>query len=238
MGEGAWSNEERAALRKQVIAERKAMDSYARLFKSDSICERLLQSLDLTLTLSGVQPAEFIVGVYSAFPEEVQLDAFIRGAYERGVRVAFPVMVRDAHGLAGCCQQTMELREVSTEAYVRAREILVQHGGSLTFGEEPDPALDTTGCSFLVRPLKRYGHDDAELADNPYVFADELGMLVCPCVAFDEDGNRLGYGGGNYDRYLTQIHPGCRVVGVAFAEQQVPQIPAEEHDIPIPFVAL
>ena len=71
-------------------------------------------------------------------------------------------------------------------------------------------------------------------------------MIVVPVVGFDSQGNRLGYGAGNYDRYLTQISKEatnnqgiiCRVVGVAFAEQQVEDVPTEEHDIPLAVVAL
>ena len=63
-------------------------------------------------------------------------------------------------------------------------------------------------------------------------------MIVVPAVAFDKHGNRLGYGGGNYDRYLTQISSDCRKIGVAFTGQQVDSIPAESHDIPLPILSI
>lgn len=49
---------------------------------------------------------------------------------------------------------------------------------------------------------------------------------------------RLGYGGGNYDRYLTQIQDGTRIAAVAFAEQEVNEVPIEAHDIRVPIIAL
>lgn len=185
-------------------------------------------------------PRSFKLGVYSAFSDEVDLDQLIQGAYERGVDVSFPCMMHDAHGLAGACEQTMEFRSISKSDYLASREALGTGGSTrktaLVEGE--------VGVPFLLHPLRRYYHDSPELAAMPCVAADELDMLVCPCVAFDAQGNRLGYGAGNYDRYLSQLlapgahefTAGVQIVGVAFAEQQVPSIPVEEHDIPLPFV--
>ena len=41
---------------------------------------------------------------------------------------------------------------------------------------------------------------------------------------------RLGYGGGYYDRLLPCLRPDCLRIGVAFDEQLLAEIPAEEHD--------
>lgn len=66
---------------------------------------------------------------------------------------------------------------------------------------------------------------------------DRLDVLVTPLVAFDEQGQRLGMGGGFYDRTLQnwQRH-GLWPVGLAHDCQQVPALPAEEWDIPLPAV--
>ena len=92
--------------------------------------------------------------------------------------------------------------------------------------------------SFLANPLKTYYHHDLSLVDFPYVRARDLTMIVVPLVAYDKYGNRLGYGGGNYDRYLTQIQDGTRIAAVAFAEQEVNEVPVETHDIRVPIIAL
>jgi 5-formyltetrahydrofolate cyclo-ligase len=44
-----------------------------------------------------------------------------------------------------------------------------------------------------------------------------------PVVAFDEDKNRVGYGGGVYDRYLS-THNVIKKIGVAYEEQKVDKI--------------
>lgn len=65
----------------------------------------------------------------------------------------------------------------------------------------------------------------------------ELDVLITPLVAFDEQGQRLGMGGGFYDRTLQnwQQH-GIRPVGYAHDCQLVERLPVEEWDIPLPAV--
>lgn len=48
-------------------------------------------------------------------------------------------------------------------------------------------------------------------------------IMVMPVVAFDEDINRVGYGGGVYDRYLS-THNVIKKIGVAYEEQKVDKI--------------
>lgn len=55
-------------------------------------------------------------------------------------------------------------------------------------------------------------------------------LVVTPLVAFDARGYRLGQGGGFYDRTFAVLPDAVRV-GLAFAGQEVDQLPAEAHDI-------
>ncbi|WP_426447469.1 5-formyltetrahydrofolate cyclo-ligase [Siccibacter colletis] len=66
---------------------------------------------------------------------------------------------------------------------------------------------------------------------------ERLDVLVTPLVAFDTQGQRLGMGGGFYDRTLQnwQQH-GLQPVGYAHDCQQVDALPSEEWDIPLPAV--
>lgn len=57
-----------------------------------------------------------------------------------------------------------------------------------------------------------------------------IDAVLVPAVAFDVRGMRLGYGGGYYDRLLPILRPDCLRIGVAFDEQLLAEIPAEEHD--------
>ncbi|MRS14283.1 5-formyltetrahydrofolate cyclo-ligase [Enterobacteriaceae bacterium RIT691] len=65
----------------------------------------------------------------------------------------------------------------------------------------------------------------------------ELDVLITPLVAFDINGQRLGMGGGFYDRTLQNWQQyGVQPVGYAHDCQQVEQLPVEKWDIPLPAV--
>jgi len=54
-----------------------------------------------------------------------------------------------------------------------------------------------------------------------------------PLLGFDKRGTRLGYGGGYYDRTLERLGKRPRLVGIAFAAQEIEDIPREAHDVPL-----
>ncbi len=70
--------------------------------------------------------------------------------------------------------------------------------------------------------------DDSVLFDGPI----EKSLVVVPGVAFDKRGNRIGYKGGYYDRFLSRFS-GIRTVALAFNEQLVDDVPSDVHDISI-----
>ena len=57
-------------------------------------------------------------------------------------------------------------------------------------------------------------------------------IFLIPLVGFDRQLNRLGYGGGYYDRYLTKVQNKYRIIkiGVGFSSQQIKNIPINKHD--------
>jgi len=63
----------------------------------------------------------------------------------------------------------------------------------------------------------------------------EPGILLVPLLAFDESGNRLGYGAGHYDRTLAALRARGRVlaVGLAFEAQRAPRVPVGPRDQPL-----
>lgn len=60
--------------------------------------------------------------------------------------------------------------------------------------------------------------------------AERIEVAVIPLVGFDRKGNRIGYGAGYYDRFLQKNRQMMKI-GVAFACQEVPIVPAEPFDI-------
>lgn len=58
----------------------------------------------------------------------------------------------------------------------------------------------------------------------------ECEVAIVPLLAADEGGNRLGYGGGYYDRYIAS-HPNIMRVGICYEGQVVSRLPAEDTDM-------
>lgn len=59
--------------------------------------------------------------------------------------------------------------------------------------------------------------------------ASDVKAVIIPMLAFDKRGNRLGYGAGYYDRFLT-AHPHMTRIGIAFACQELMEIPTDPTD--------
>ncbi len=57
----------------------------------------------------------------------------------------------------------------------------------------------------------------------------EIDLIICPGLAFDHSGNRLGYGGGYYDRFLAE-HSEAYKVALAHDFQVFSKIPNDAHD--------
>lgn len=58
-------------------------------------------------------------------------------------------------------------------------------------------------------------------------------LLLVPCLAFDQDGYRLGYGGGFYDALLERLPEEILTLAIAFGCQEVTELPREPRDLPV-----
>lgn len=61
------------------------------------------------------------------------------------------------------------------------------------------------------------------------VFTGRPSLIIVPGIAFDASGNRMGHGGGYYDRFLKKYHD-VPVIGVAFDYQMVKKVPHNHRD--------
>ncbi|MET3924092.1 5-formyltetrahydrofolate cyclo-ligase [Devosia sp. 2618] len=61
----------------------------------------------------------------------------------------------------------------------------------------------------------------------------EPDIVIMPLLGFDARGTRLGYGGGYYDRTLAKLKKKPLLVGLAYAVQELDDIPREAHDVPL-----
>nr|VFJ74934.1 MAG: 5-formyltetrahydrofolate cyclo-ligase [Candidatus Kentron sp. FW] len=87
--------------------------------------------------------------------------------------------------------------------------------------------------------LNKYGIPEPGLSPDSRCANQALDLVLTPLVAFDKAGNRLGMGGGYYDRtfaYLLHRRVFMRpiLVGVAYAFQQITSLPTKNHwDVPL-----
>ena len=99
------------------------------------------------------------------------------------------------------------------------------------------PRILGKGIMEVLQPEESYGWCTGKFGitePDPdralHVGAEELDLILCPCTAFDEDGRRMGMGGGYYDRYL----PGCVnavIAAVAFEAQKAQSVPSDAYDV-------
>lgn len=119
----------------------------------------------------------------------------------------------------------------------------------------PLPAMEEAGAHGPVgvpviqgeaQPLKfsrwspdgplREGPFGAQVPEKDDYFEPEI--LIVPLVAFDRAGNRLGYGGGFYDRTLEGLRQrgGCLAIGFAYGAQEAAELPLEPTDQPLDMI--
>jgi len=108
------------------------------------------------------------------------------------------------------------LMAVATQQGVQAALPRVESDGSMNFRQwgEGDPLEQ---AAMIMQPQA-----SAVLAAP--------NLILAPLVGFDRRGNRLGQGGGHYDRALAR-YPSAFVVGIAWSVQEIVEIPTELHDI-------
>ncbi len=122
-------------------------------------------------------------------------------------------------------------------------------GGYHALPDEADPALlletlVALGCHIAFPrvagrglPLKFHRVPDGEVLEpGAFGIHEPLDtwpgvtpqVLLVPLLAFDSRGHRLGYGGGFYDRTIALLQ--VPAIGIAYAGQEMENLPAEDHD--------
>jgi 5-formyltetrahydrofolate cyclo-ligase len=72
-------------------------------------------------------------------------------------------------------------------------------------------------------------------AASPKIPLDQIELILVPGAGFDEQGGRLGYGGGYYDRLLSRT---CALkVGIAHTMSVIARVPTEDHDCRMDWLA-
>ncbi len=153
------------------------------------------------------------------------------------------------------CARLLAMAEVQQARHIAAY-IAIRGEISLTAAIE---TLESSGAQFYLPVLradtmhfapwhsaqklhrKGFGLLEPDAPEESWRAATELDLVLAPLVVFDQQCNRIGQGGGYYDRTFsfrrnTQL---CRptLLGVAHHSQQEPSLPVQYWDVPLDMIA-
>ena len=129
---------------------------------------------------------------------------------------------RNAKTLYGYLPYNQEVRTVPilARALADGKQVAVPkvYGDEMRFIYMDDLSQVAEGYAGIPEPIA-----DGPVADDP------TALVLMPGLAFDREGRRIGYGGGFYDRFLSEEsrHP---TVALCYEFQMVEQVPTEEFD--------
>lgn len=81
--------------------------------------------------------------------------------------------------------------------------------------------------------LNRFKIPEPVVSEENLVQPHKLEVVIVPLVGFNEKGERLGMGGGYYDRMLKKISCECLTLGLAYDFQLIPEIKSQTWDMPL-----
>jgi len=172
--------QDKASLRKEILAKRNGIPASVKKVKDRAIEDRLFE-------LDELKHAKTVF-FFASFRSEVDTSGMIRRSLKEGKTVILPRVEGTALGLY-----------------------------RITGPDELIP-----GCMNIPEP--------SVLTDDRKVRINDVDAIIVPGAAFDRSGNRIGYGGGFYDRLLAQLQKPVPVIAPAYEEQVIDTVPADSHD--------
>lgn len=115
-----------------------------------------------------------------------------------------------------------DIRPVIADAWAQGKRVALPrvNGREMSYFEIHDFSELKSGAFGVMEP-------DPERKESSVEWPRAL--VLTPGVAFDRSGNRMGYGGGYYDRYFGH-RKDCTMLGVAYELQIAEKIPVGEYD--------
>ena len=100
------------------------------------------------------------------------------------------------------------------------------------------PRVDWKGRDMVPVEISSFDDEMMEIDDHGLRMPREgsplvprlIDLVIVPGLAFDTAGNRLGRGGGFYDRFLQRLRRSATTVGLAFDAQIIDAVPADDRD--------
>lgn len=177
------------------------------------------------------------VFLYMDLAGEVQMRGLIRQCLKEGKKMAIPRVEGKAMRFYRLCAQctdengnggrTYNVPDCSVSSPDRS------FSSSDRFVRSPGISISSSdrGTVNLFHVVRgKMGILEPDPAFCPCMDEEEDALMIIPGVAFDRARNRIGYGGGYYDRYLS-IHREHPTVAAAFECQLFDAVPCDRHDI-------
>lgn len=122
-------------------------------------------------------------------------------------------------------------------------ETALRNGKTIAFPKVESPGEMSFFCISDCGELRAdgaFGTKEPPGSPERRISKEEMDLMLIPGICFDSRKNRIGFGGGYYDRYLMDA-PNCTKVGICFSEQFLRDasewIDAGEQDIRMDFIA-
>lgn len=128
-------------------------------------------------------------------------------------------------------RQEVETRELIRRALAHGKQVVVPR---VDREEHRLLAVAIDGLQDLFPGA--WGIPEPKAVAGRTVAPSAIDLVIVPGVAFDRCGNRLGYGGGYYDRFLPTLRPAAAVVALAYGFQVLQELPPGPHDVPVQYV--
>ena len=118
--------------------------------------------------------------------------------------------------------------EVDTEILIKYS---INHGKIVVLPKVENDELKFYKIENDYEKLNRsdFGIEEPYGEEDKYIEKEKIDLVIIPGVAFDLDKNRLGFGKGYYDRFLSNTN--LKTIGIFFEEQKHEKIPTEKYDI-------
>ncbi|KAF4556412.1 5-formyltetrahydrofolate cyclo-ligase-like protein [Elsinoe fawcettii] len=202
-------------------AWRKAVGQVLSHVDQKSIADQSAKATEKLTSLPVYKQAQNI-SIFLAMPKgEQQTEGIVRHALNSGKNVFVPFIKRKP--------PSMDMLQLQDESDFN----------SLKPDKWGIPSLDAETVENRVNCFGYRGVGEPEEGIRPYDADVGLDLIILPCVAFDQDYNRLGHGKGYYDRFLTRyfgkLSPDGNayrkpyLIGLGLAEQFLP----DPHRLPI-----
>lgn len=190
-------------LRKTILQKRDSLSPEQRHRKSQAITKRVIAH-------KSFQSAEKVL-LFASYKSEVDTTELIRHALELGKQVYLPKVAYDENTQ----RDEMEFYRIFSEAEL--------HEGYKGI-REPEA---NTSTKFQGLQAGKEQIQAQQSAPGTHI------LIILPGAVFDRNGNRIGYGGGFYDRFLVRCEKSVYKMGIAFECQVMANdiLETEPHDV-------